>query len=160
MQVCSLTTLTSNHDEIRSEAGLRPCNDAHRRAYATPGNLQRRVFPLSYDRSPRHPFEGAPYAILQIWKNAAPVIAMAHRVNRRIAEVRQVAAPRLFQVAVPWRAGSVEDLRRPMLNAPGCKLMDLGDLASDHSGSDLATRIRGSAPESVRGFHQSRSARA
>jgi len=36
--------------------------------------------------------------------------------------------------------------------------MDLGDLASEHSGGDLATRIRGSAPESVGGFHQSRSA--
>lgn len=51
---------------------------AHGRASATAGYHKRRVFALPYDRSPRHPFESAPYAIFQVWKNAAPMITVAH----------------------------------------------------------------------------------
>jgi hypothetical protein len=40
----------------------------------------------------------------------------------------------------------------------GCKLMVLGDLERWHSGSDLAKRTRGSAPEFV-AVHKLRSAR-
>ena len=87
VQVCSLTPLSPNNDERRPETGRRPCDDAHRRANTPAGNLQRRVFPLSHYGFPRHPSEGVPYAILQIWKNAAPVITVAHRVNRRVTEV-------------------------------------------------------------------------
>jgi hypothetical protein len=36
------------------------------------------VFPLSDYRSSRHPAEGAAYAILQIRKDAAPVITVSH----------------------------------------------------------------------------------
>jgi hypothetical protein len=78
VQIGSPTLRPPHNDERRMEVRRRPCNDAYSRANAPAGNLQRRVFPLTHYGAPRYPAQCARYAILQIGKNAAPVITMPH----------------------------------------------------------------------------------